>query len=175
MFDRALAFETHPDVPHENVTGNNIVAVSFGDQFSIYRFFNVWPWHGELQFDLQGALWAVFAPSHKYKPLLNADYYVGVPITYGVGNWSFRLRAYHISCHIGDEFMVLKPDFDRLNPSSEFVDFLASYFYAGQIRLYAGMGVAVTQDESFKTTRYFAEAVTRSDPHFCATTVLKTA
>jgi Protein of unknown function (DUF1207) len=164
MFDRALSFESHPEVIEDDVTGNNIVAVSFGDQFSIYRFFNVWPWGGEMQFDLQGALWAVFAPSHECAPLINADYYVGIPITYEVGCWSFRLRGYHISCHIGDEFLMLKPDFDRRNPSSEFLDFFASYLLKGQIRLYAGAGVAVTQDSTFQCGRFFVEGGTEIRP-----------
>lgn len=164
MYDRALRFESHPEVDQENVSGNNIVAVSYGDQFPIYRFFKVWPWGGELQIDLQGALWAVFAPSHECAPLINADYYVGIPITYAAGCWSFRLRGYHISCHIGDEFLQLKPDFDRRNPSSEFVDFFASYMYHGQIRVYAGAGAAVTQDSTFKSSRVFVEAGTEIRP-----------
>lgn len=158
LFDRALAFECHPDVLKDDIKGNNIVAVSFGDQFPIYRFFNVWPWHGELQFDLQGALWAVFAPTHEYAPLINADYYVGIPITYAFNCWSFRLRGYHISCHIGDEFLVLRPDFDRRNPSSEFIDFFASYNFREQIRLYGGVGGAVTQDCTFRCGRFFVVA-----------------
>lgn len=169
-FDRALSFACNPHLKYRHVTGendvsgNNIVAVSFGDFFPIYRFFNVWRWGGELQFDLQGALWAVFAPTHKYAPLINADYYVGIPITYAVGCWSFRLRGYHISCHIGDEFLMLKPDFERRNPSSEFVDFFVSYVYAGQIRLYLGAGGALTQDHTFKSSRIFAEAGTEIRP-----------
>lgn len=176
LYDRALAFEcTHHLHPlpfqhrhrHSDVRGNNIVACSFGDQFPIYRFFNLWPRGcGELQIDLQGALWAVFAPSHDFAPLINADYYVGVPISYAFGCWSFRLRGYHISCHIGDEFMVLKPDVHRRNPSSEFIDFFVSYYYAGQIRIYGGAGLAVTQDSTFKNGRAFVEGGTEVRPAF---------
>lgn len=164
MYDRALRFDAHPEVKKDNFSGNNIVAFSFGDQWPVYRFFNVWPWGGELQIDLQGAVWAVFATAHECCPMINADYYVGIPITYAAGCWSFRLRGYHISCHIGDEFLQLKPDFDRRNPSSEFLDFFASYMYRGQIRLYGGAGVAVTQDSTFKSSRFFAEAGTEVRP-----------
>ena len=60
----------------------NVIPVSFGDSFAVYRWCNVGPWNGQLQIDLEGALWAVFDPCYESAPLMNADYYVGVPITY---------------------------------------------------------------------------------------------
>jgi hypothetical protein len=141
-----------------SINQDNVVAVSFADLFPIYRFFNVGPLKGgELEIDLQGAMWAIFAPFDKCCPLLNTDYYVGVPITYASGLWSFRLRGYHISCHLGDEFMILNPDVYRRNPSSEFLDFFASYDYRRSFRFYAGLGGALTEDKSFKSSRVFGQ------------------
>src|SRR2546426_1530889 len=38
--------------------------------------------------------------------LLNTDYLVGLPLTYRHGSLAARLRVYHQSSHLGDEYMV---------------------------------------------------------------------
>src|SRR5213592_5068991 len=38
--------------------------------------------------------------------LLNTDYLVGLPLTYRHGSLATRLRLYHQSSHLGDEYMV---------------------------------------------------------------------
>ncbi len=134
------------------------VPVSFWDTFPIYRRFNVWPWGGMLQMELDGALWAIFAPDSFSAPLINADYYVGLPITYAWCNWSIRFRFFHISSHIGDEYLLLHPDFDRRNPSSETIDLFISHDLTDEIRYYGGLGWVVNCDESFPVKRFLAEA-----------------
>lgn len=142
---------------NDQVLNKNVIDVSYGDTTPIYRWFNVWPWNGDLQFDIQGALWAVFDPLHESSPLIDADYFIGFPLTYAVGDWSFRLRGYHISTHIGDEFLLNHPGFDRRNPSAEFIDFFVSDQFSDDIRLYLGVGVIAHQDESFIRSRFFAQ------------------
>jgi len=136
----------------------NVIDVSYGDSLAIYRWFDVWPLCGELQIELEGALWACFDPCHESAPLLNADYYVGIPITYAIDQWSFRLRAFHISSHLGDEFLLNHPGFDRRNPSAEYLDFFFSYDWTDEIRLYGGFGGIVQQDHTFATpSRLYSE------------------
>jgi hypothetical protein len=136
----------------------NVIGVSYGEAIPIYRLNNVWPWCGVLQFEIEGAVWAVFDPLHDSSPLMNADYYIGIPITYAIQNWQFRLRGYHISSHIGDEFLLNHPRFRRLNPSAEYVDFFISHNLTRGIRLYAGVGAVVASDESYKCKTFYAEA-----------------
>jgi len=140
-------------------TKNNI-DVSYCDSFAVYRWFDVGPFHGDLQLDLEGCLWALFDPMTFSAPLMNADYYVGFPLTYAFGPWSFRLRGYHISSHIGDEFLLNHPGFDRRNPSAEFLDFFASYELTDDIRVYGGVGYVLAEDDSFKRKRFYAAAGT---------------
>ncbi len=139
----------------DQVLVRNVIDVSFGDYLPIYRWFKVWPWCGDLQIDLEGALWATFDPLHNSSPLINADYYGGLSVSYGFDLWEFRFRAYHISCHIGDEFLLNHPGFDRRNASSEFVDFYISWDWTPEIRLYSGIGYTVREDEEFHTGRLF--------------------
>ena len=55
---------------NDNAATKNVIDVSFGDTFAIYRWCDVGPWHGELQIDLEGALWAIFDPCYESAPLL---------------------------------------------------------------------------------------------------------
>lgn len=143
---------------NDQALAKNVIDVSYGDTLPLYRWFYVWPWCGQMQIEIEGALWAVFAPLQESAPLINADYYVAIPITYAIDKWSFRLRAFHISSHIGDEFLLEHPCFDRRNPSAEFLDFSVSHDFTDEIRFYGLVGGILHQDESFKTRRIYAEA-----------------
>lgn len=140
---------------NDQVLVKNVIDVSFGDSIPFYRWFNVPLWCGDLQVELEGALWAVFDPLHDSSPLMNADYYVGGLLTYAVGPWSMRLRGYHISSHIGDEFLLNHPHFHRRNASSEFVDYYISLDWTDDIRVYSGIGYTIGEDEEFHTGRWF--------------------
>mgnify|MGYP000517602617 CR=1 FL=1 len=143
---------------NDQVLAKNVIAVSFGDDLPIYRWCAVQPWGGQMQIDLEGALWGVFDPLHDSSPLINADYYVGIPISYAIGRWGFRLRAYHISSHIGDEFLLEHEGFDRRNPSAEYIDWAVSYYITDEIRFYSNLGWIVQHDDSFPAGNYYIEA-----------------
>lgn len=139
----------------DQVLARNVIDVSFGDSVPIYRWCKVWPWCGEMQIELEGALWAVFDPLHDSSPLINADYYGGAVLSYAVGEWSFRLRGYHISSHIGDEFLIEHPHFHRRNASNEYFDFFVSCDWTDEIRLYSGIGYIIREDKEFHIGRFF--------------------
>lgn len=141
---------------NDNALTKNIIDVSFGDTLAIYRWCDMWPWHGQLQIEIEGAVWAVFDPCTESAPLINADYYVGFPLTYAIDRWQFRLRPFHISSHIGDEFLLNHPGFDRRNASNEYIDFFISHDFTEEIRFYGGIGYILREDESFKIKRYYS-------------------
>lgn len=111
-----------------------------------------------MEIGIEGALWAVFDPLHDSAPLCNADYYVGIPIDYAIGRWAFRLRGYHISSHIGDEYLLNHPNFDRRNPSAEYLDFSASWYITDEVRLYALAGWVIQHDCSFYQGNAYGQA-----------------
>ncbi len=137
-----------------------MIPVSFGDNFPIFRWIDIWSFRGDLQLEIEGAIWAIFDPLHESAPLIDADYYVGFPITYSFGDWAFRARGYHISTHIGDEFLLDHPHFNRRNPSIEAFDFYVSYQFSRDIRLYGGIGWVACQDDSFRVGPFYAQAGT---------------
>lgn len=144
---------------YDQVLSKNVIDVSYGDSFGLYEWYAVTPWGGKLRIDLEGALWAVFAPLQESSPLINADYYVGIPVTYAVDCWQFRWRVFHISSHIGDEFLIKHAPrgFRRLNPSAEYTDISVSHELTDDIRVYAVLGAMLHQDESFRCGYFYAE------------------
>lgn len=142
----------------DKVAGRHVAAVSMGDDFPIFRWRDVFCWHGDLQIGIAGCIWAVFNyddvrnRDKSYCELVNTDYYLGFPLTYAFDQWSFRLRVYHISSHLGDEFMVNHPDYldKRVNPSFEAIDLFGAYQFSKHLRVYVGPGVVVHSDKSFK-------------------------
>ena len=68
--------------------------------------------------------------------LINADYLVGVPVTLRWSGFSSRLRLYHQSSHLGDEFL-LRTELQRENLSFEAIELLLSQEF-GPLRAYAG-------------------------------------
>jgi hypothetical protein len=142
---------------NDNALSKHVIDVSYYDSLPIYRWFNIGYGciRGDLQLDIEGCLWANFDPMTFSAPLIDADYYVGFPLTYAFDNWSFRLRGYHISTHIGDEYLLNHPIFDRKNPSAEYVDFFVSNNITEDIRLYGGVGYILDQDDSFICKRFY--------------------
>jgi hypothetical protein len=78
-----------------------------------------------------------------------ADYRVGVPLTYGIDNWQFKFAVYHLSSHLGDEFILAHlPGSlgDRINYVRDAVVLGASVFPRPVWRLYSEAAYAVNVD-----------------------------
>jgi len=146
-----------------NTIGTNDVAIALGDDFPIFRWLNVFPWEGDLQIGIEGGIWSIFNVNVKGPnpnggtELVNTDFYVGFPITYAINKWSYRLRGFHLSSHLGDEFMVNHPEYKRKNPSYEAIDFFVSYQAGSVFRLFVGPGFILHSDHSFPMKRGYAE------------------
>src|SRR5258706_3438509 len=137
---------------HTDAGAFHIASVGFGENFGIVR----WPRGHEgdgWQLGMSGAVFAIFNLETSSVDLLNADYYVGFPLSYRSGRWSARLRPFHQSSHLGDEFLLQTGDTQpvplvtRINLSYEAVEFLTSYERDGG-RIYFGGTHLVTIDPS---------------------------
>lgn len=146
----------------DRVIGKKAIGVSLGDDFPIYRWLDVF-WCGDLQIGIEAGIWSVFNMDPKpniaegWGELVNTDFYVGIPISMATGPWSFRFRGYHISSHLGDEYMVDHPDVVRVNPSIEAIDFFTSYQATEAIRVYVGPGAVVHSDPTFPWKPFYIE------------------
>ncbi len=147
----------------DDVLAPQLIAVSLGDVFPIFRWFDVFPAHGDLQIDIAACAWADFNmspevhPNNEWAELINTDYLIAIPISYAFDKWAFRLRGYHISGHLGDEFIVNNPGFTRVNPSFEAIDFMGSYQITSGLRVYGGPGFVVHSDDTFPMKVFYVE------------------
>ncbi len=91
----------------------DIASVGFGENFGLVRRPRGHEGDG-WQVGISGAVFALFNMDSSSSDLLNADYYVGIPISYRSGVWSARLRLFHQSSHLGDEFLLQPQDFKEL-------------------------------------------------------------
>lgn len=103
---------------------SNAAAVGYGETFGIYRQPGRLPGNG-LQVGVSGALFAQFNLDAPSADLINADYTIGFPVTWRNGSTSARLRIYHQSSHLGDEYL-LNASPERINLSFESVELLVA-------------------------------------------------
>ena len=111
----------HYKTPQANAS---TAAVGYGETFGLYRR----AYHRldeAFQISISGALFAQFNLDTPSYDLVNADYIIGFPMTYRRGDTSLRVRLYHQSSHLGDEFLLhFSPQ--RINLSFESLELLVS-------------------------------------------------
>jgi hypothetical protein len=119
-------------------------SVAIGENFGFYtkrKGCDGW------QVGLLTGVFAQFNLDEKNAALINTDFNVGIPLSWRSGNWSARLRYYHQSSHLGDEFLGSHPE---IKPSSfilEEAEGILSYDYRW-LRLYGGAAVLVHREPS---------------------------
>lgn len=114
---------------------SSVAAVSFGEQFPLLQY--DLGEHGALQLGLQASVFAIFDLDSDSFDLINADYFVALPLSYATGNFSVMGRILHQSSHLGDE-LLLSEDIERVNLSYEAFDVLLSYETEIGLRSYGG-------------------------------------
>ncbi|MEZ5315635.1 MAG: DUF1207 domain-containing protein [Chlamydiales bacterium] len=134
---------------NDNVIGKHVGAASFGGDFIIIRLKDILYWHGDMDLGIQAGIFSVFDLDHIEACMVNTDFFASLLATYAFDRWSFRLRWWHISSHLGDEYLLSNPGFDRCNLSDEGVDFFASYQFGYAVRVYGGMGYIYSRDQEF--------------------------
>ena len=134
-----------PKAPHSYISyvrgsstsafGTDLLSVGIADHFGMARWNGPRPGEG-FQIGLEGAVFAQFDLLTQSYDLINADYIFGIPMTFRWRDLSARVRVYHQSSHLGDEF-VLRTRIPRENFSFESTEGILSYD-AGPLRLYGG-------------------------------------
>lgn len=121
----------------------HVGAVSFGETFSLYRDR---VGRGFWEVGIQAGVFAVFDLEAESKDLVNADYFVAVPLAYRYDVFTALFRLYHQSSHVGDEFLLRNRVANRVNLSYEAVDVKVSYELLEMFRVYAGLGYLFDQE-----------------------------
>lgn len=105
-------------------------AAGIGQRFGLLRYRG-------LQISGSGGIFIQFDLLAESFDMLNADFIIGVPITFSKGPFSGRFRVYHQSSHLGDELLLRNPPVRRLNYSYESIEMLLSV-EKGRFRVYGG-------------------------------------
>ncbi len=87
------------------------------------------------QWDLEGAVMTRLDLLHA-EDVESMDYRFGTEITAAEGPWAAKFGYFHISSHVGDEYLVRNPTFKRLNYVTESLILGGSYKPIESIRLY---------------------------------------
>lgn len=122
------------DQPDVDATG--IGAIGLADSFGLLRWGGAQPGDG-FHLALAGAIFAQFDLDTPSIDLINADYLVGLPLTWRRSGLSARLRLYHQSSHLGDEYVLRGTEIQRDNLSFESFELIVSA-ESGPFRVYGG-------------------------------------
>ncbi len=112
--------------------------VGIGSEFGIWRKSARRRCNG-VQVNLLGAITSQFNLDASSDALVNTDFIIGPEVNLRRGRFSARFRIFHQSSHLGDEFLLQNPGFDRINLSFEVVDGTLSY-EGPWWRVYGGAG-----------------------------------
>lgn len=128
----------------------NAASVAFGEYFGLAQ--GSFGERGTSQIGIQGAVFALFNLDAASSDLVNADYWIGLPWSFRHGPWSYQVKLYHQSSHLGDEFLLGNPGVNRVNLSYEEIKGLASYEWE-QWRVYGGGGYILHSEPDLKRKR----------------------
>ena len=115
-----------------------------GGRFGLLRF-GPEDYPEGFQFDIEGSGQVRLAPQNEMD-VQATDYRVGLPLTYGFGPHRFRFGYYHISSHLGDEFLIKNPGYNRLNFYRDALLLGYSYYATPDLRLYFEGSYAVHRE-----------------------------
>ncbi len=148
LFRPALADPKEPRFfisPRHYDTGTDtlwLVEVGYGANFPVYGRIdeagNGW------NVGISGGLFGLFNLEAESFDLINADYTVGIPFTWRQNDTSGRVRLYHQSSHLGDEFLLNAAP-ERINLSFEALEALVAYDLE-PFRVYGGGEVLLNRE-----------------------------
>jgi hypothetical protein len=127
---------------HEEEGGHSIWDITLGGNVGILRYGTRGDHRPEgLQLGIEGA-GLVRLDRDSQIDVAATDYRFGIPLTWGDSIYQVKFAYYHLSSHVGDEFLLGHPGFQRLNYSRDTFVWGHSLYPADSVRLYAEIGYA---------------------------------
>ncbi len=128
--------------------GRSLWDAALGGRVGLVRLGTRDPFHPQgWEIDFEGAAMPRLTLDDM-RDLETVDFRAGVPITYGVDDWQFKFGYYHLSSHMGDEYIINHPGAinDRINYVRDSLILGASYYPMPSVRLYSEVGYAFNAD-----------------------------
>jgi hypothetical protein len=122
---------------HDATLGGRVGLLRYGNSRS--------DWPEGWQWDVEGAAFPRVDPEEEWD-LNAADFRAGTALTYGEGPYQTKFAYYHLSSHIGDEFLIKNPTFQRINYVRDAFVWSHSYYWTSDLRLYFELEYAFNTD-----------------------------
>ncbi len=120
--------------------------ITLGGRVGILRYGTTSVEHPEgWQIDMEGAGMPRLDLEHE-RDVMASDFRFGIPVTYGRGCYQMKVAYYHLSSHLGDEYMVRHNTLQRRNYSRDVIVWGHSFFLTEDVRLYGEAGWAFAYD-----------------------------
>jgi hypothetical protein len=130
---------------HETNNGN-IWDITLGGNVGLVRYGNRGDARPEgFQLGLEGA-GLVRLDIDEDRDVDAADYRFGIPLTWGDSIHQVKFAYYHLSSHVGDEFLLKNIGFNRLNYSRDVFVYGHSLYPREDVRIYGEAGYAFYAD-----------------------------
>jgi hypothetical protein len=121
-------------------TTNAVGSVAFGENFGLWSRRKTDSCDG-VQVGLLTGVFSQFDLLDPATQLVNTDFVIGIPVSWRTDYFSGRVRLYHQSSHLGDEFLLSNPAVNRVDLSFEELEGILSLNTPnGWGRVYAGAG-----------------------------------
>jgi hypothetical protein len=133
---------------NDEVVNSNIGMANLGGDLPLWRRQDMLGFD-QIQLAVQGGVWALFDLKANNLDLVNSDWYGGIPLYATKGDWKYRFRIYHISSHLGDEYILDHNITARKNPSYEVIEAAAYYPILPHFNVYGVLGRVMHSDSSF--------------------------
>ncbi|HUT92570.1 MAG TPA: DUF1207 domain-containing protein [Thermoguttaceae bacterium] len=120
--------------------------IALGGHVGMLRYGNSDPIRPEgWQVDVEGAAFPRLTLG-SVRDLTSVDFRFGLPLTFRRGPWETKFGYYHLSSHLGDEYMVTQGTLDRLNYTRDVLIAGLAFRPHRDLRLYAEAGWAFYTD-----------------------------
>jgi hypothetical protein len=144
----------------DSVLGARVPVLRYGTEGS--------PRPDGVELGIEGAAFPRLDLEHD-RDLESVDFRFGVPLTFGLGSFQSKLAFYHSCSHLGDQYMLLYPNLERVNYSRDAIVWGNSYYLGDDLRIYgeASWGFYVwgaAQPWEFQFGAEYSAAKAAADP-----------
>ena len=145
MYRSYLAGEREPRISSEFVHDQNMGGlwnVAVGGRAGILRYGSQDALSPEgYQVDIEAAAFPRILLDYE-RDLAAVDFRFGVPLTMRFGPWETKFECYHLSSHLGNQYMLANPDVSRINFSRDALLLGLAYRPIPDVRIYGEVGWA---------------------------------
>lgn len=136
-------------------TGRTVWENTLGGRLGLLRYGTPGAYRPEgWQLDFEGAALSRVLPGTDSTMLEATDYRVGMQSTWAFDRWHIKAGYYHLSSHLGDEFLIANPMVQRFNYVRDSTVFGVTYEITDDWQTYGEVGRALGYEDGAKPMEF---------------------